>query len=380
MLCRFPRRLLTSSMWNPPAGASGILVRKTGHTLTAGMAANVVGTVHTDATTGERYVSATSAVQNGSATVKPLAINIKAMGGGPFGLQDGTSRSGLRPGHQWPMASAVESYDRREQHRIACQGCGQVPVYRPFDIRDQRWLAIRADLRGSSGMTVDSNWDNVSVTGVSSCYKSGSDVLSRLRLRNPPDLMLNKGAMMTGTITGAAITSYNQTVQSAHPYVKNFDYTWTITGPANATRMRVHFTQMQTETNYDMLYVMDAGGAIVQTFSSSSTTTDVWSAWVNGSVVKLRLKTDASIQNYGFLMDRYEADANTGPAAGVTVTLTPGNLTATTDANGVFLFRNLVAGTYTVTPSAAGVTFTPVNYASTVTFGQYVSGRDFVAR
>ena len=360
--------------------AGGILVRKAGHTLTAGMAAKVVGTVQTDTTTHERYVSATSAVQNGSAAVKPLAIRIKAMGGGPLGLQDGT----------WGMISVQDGNGQWRQQMgpmaglnnigLLVRAAGKVRYIDPSTFAINDGSPSELICVAPSGMTVDPNWDHVSVTGVSSCYVSGSNVLPRLRLKNPLDLALSKGAMITGKITISAITSYNQTVESAHPYVKNFDFTWTITGPANATRMRVHFTQMQTETNYDKLYVMDSAGSVVQIFSNSTTTTDVWSAWVTGNVVKLRLTSDASHQNYGFLMDRYEADAGTGPAAGVTVTLTPGNLTATTDANGVFLFRNLVAGTYTVTPSAAGVTFTPANYASAVTFGQYVSGRDFVGR
>mgnify|MGYP000205644326 CR=1 FL=1 len=65
--------------------------------------------------------------------------------------------------------------------------------------------------------------------------------------------------------------------------------------------------------------------------------------------------------------------------AGVTVTLTgSGSNTATTDANGNYLFAGAQNGSYTITPSKSGYTFAPVNKAATVNNAD-MPGQDFVA-
>ncbi len=62
-----------------------------------------------------------------------------------------------------------------------------------------------------------------------------------------------------------------------------------------------------------------------------------------------------------------------------TMTLTgPVNLTASTDANGNYSFAGLVNGSYTLTPSASGFTFSPVNKAITIN-GANQTGINFTA-
>ncbi len=53
------------------------------------------------------------------------------------------------------------------------------------------------------------------------------------------------------------------------------------------------------------------------------------------------------------------------PLAGVLLTIAPG-ITATSDANGNYLFSGLLAGQYTITPVFAGYTFTPATQAITI--------------
>jgi hypothetical protein len=68
----------------------------------------------------------------------------------------------------------------------------------------------------------------------------------------------------------------------------------------------------------------------------------------------------------------------TGAPAGTALTLT-GSSTATTgiDASGNYTFNNLSSGTYTITPSSSGVTFTPANQTVTIN-GAHALGIDFV--
>lgn len=361
----------------------GILVRKSGHTLTAGMAACVLGKVQTDTTTGERYISATSAVQNGSATVKPVALNIQSVGGAAFGLQNGAWGTVL-------VKDVNGEYQAQLGPMAGLNNIGLLTrVYGRVRFIDASTFALKdgslSELTcvSPSGVTVDPNWDFVSVTGVVSCYKSGSNIFPCLRVKKPLDLVLGTGGMITGRVSTAATTSYSQLVESAHNYANSFNYTWTVTGPANAIRMRAHFTKIELEKNYDFLYVKNGSGTSIQVFGPTAgvvafpAITNVWSSWVTGNVVNLNLTSDSNTAYYGFQMDRYEADIPTIPGAGVTVTLNPGSRTTTTDADGVYFFRNLAAGTYTVTPSAVGMTFAPTNYTSAVTFGQYVPGKDF---
>ena len=71
------------------------------------------------------------------------------------------------------------------------------------------------------------------------------------------------------------------------------------------------------------------------------------------------------------------------PAAigtGATVTLAgPTSATATADAAGAFTFSALPNGTYTVTPTKSGVTFTPASRSVVISGGVSMSGTDFTA-
>jgi hypothetical protein len=62
---------------------------------------------------------------------------------------------------------------------------------------------------------------------------------------------------------------------------------------------------------------------------------------------------------------------------GVTISLSPGGATTTTDASGNYILSGLVNGGYTVTPSLAGKTFTPTSASATVS-GTNVTGVNFV--
>jgi ABC-type transport system substrate-binding protein/DNA-binding beta-propeller fold protein YncE len=75
----------------------------------------------------------------------------------------------------------------------------------------------------------------------------------------------------------------------------------------------------------------------------------------------------------------YSISGATSPAvAGVTVTLNPGGLTASTDSSGIFTFSGVFPGTYTLTPTKAAYAFTPVSQPAVVGAAD-VSGITFTA-
>ncbi len=66
-----------------------------------------------------------------------------------------------------------------------------------------------------------------------------------------------------------------------------------------------------------------------------------------------------------------------GNAGTASATVKAGTATATADAAGAYTLAGLVAGTYTVTPTKAGCTFTPVSQS--VTVGPNATGKNFTA-
>jgi len=75
----------------------GIRVDRPGHALQPGMRADVVGTIQTDGDL-ERYIAASSAVRNGSGTVKPLMLTNRALGGQTFSVGSVIGQTGVKDG------------------------------------------------------------------------------------------------------------------------------------------------------------------------------------------------------------------------------------------------------------------------------------------
>ncbi|MDM8005615.1 MAG: GEVED domain-containing protein [Phycisphaerae bacterium] len=67
-----------------------------------------------------------------------------------------------------------------------------------------------------------------------------------------------------------------------------------------------------------------------------------------------------------------------GGVADVTMTPSPSGEPATTDSSGNYTISGLLAGTYTITPSKAGCTFTPASISG-ITVGPSQTGRNFIA-
>jgi len=95
----------------------------------------------------------------------------------------------------------------------------------------------------------------------------------------------------------------NFVVESPHPYSNNYDNEWIISSPG-AVSIRVHFTQITTETNYDYVHIYNWMNTKVVTYHGSYGA--FWGPWIAGDTVKVRLKTDGSITFWGFKIDQYE--------------------------------------------------------------------------
>jgi hypothetical protein len=95
----------------------------------------------------------------------------------------------------------------------------------------------------------------------------------------------------------------NGTLESPHPYTNYCNSNWTVTG-TNATQIRIHFSYIQTERNYDRIFVTDSAGNAVANYTGNFT--DTWSPWINGSTVRIRLYSDFSKTYDGFKVDCYQ--------------------------------------------------------------------------
>lgn len=89
-----------------------------------------------------------------------------------------------------------------------------------------------------------------------------------------------------------------RSVESAHPYVENTNQTFDIQGPANAKMIRVVFSKIDTEANYDFVKVLDANGAEVDSFSGQST--NAASYYVTGNKLTIKFTSDGSNNAWGF--------------------------------------------------------------------------------
>jgi len=108
-------------------------------------------------------------------------------------------------------------------------------------------------------------------------------------------------------------TQESYVVESAHPYTNNFDYTWTIT-KSGATSIKVYFSYIDVESNYDFVYVYDYAGTQLHKITGSSSG---WSAASAGDTIKVRLDTDYSVTKNGFKITMIEYETSSGGGSNV---------------------------------------------------------------
>jgi len=144
--------------------------------------------------------------------------------------------------------------------------------------------------------------------------------------------------------------------QSNHPYTSGSQREWTIVNPnVNASSSRVHFTRIGLGIGGNTLQMLDGNGTVIQTFSERTQLTDVWSDYVPGRIVKLKLIVNSDWPDWGFRVDTIEpSSAQNPPPAGLNALLVQVNAPGDIFLNGTKLFSVSYAGEYRV-PLTSGV-------------------------
>ncbi len=119
-----------------------------------------------------------------------------------------------------------------------------------------------------------------------------------------PIVAVPRAATTSEVVVDLARTVESYVIESAHPYTNNYDYTWTIK-KTGATQIRVHFTYIELESNYDYIYLYNAAGTQIQRLTGTYSS-GLWSAWSYSDTIKVRLKTDYSVTKWGFKIDQIE--------------------------------------------------------------------------
>ncbi|MGZ3742043.1 MAG: S8 family serine peptidase [Bdellovibrionota bacterium] len=89
-----------------------------------------------------------------------------------------------------------------------------------------------------------------------------------------------------------------KTIETDHPYANNANLNYEISGPANAKFMRVVFSQVDLEDNYDKVQVLDANGNEMDSITGKSDNTAAF--YVTGNKLTLHFTSDNSENRWGF--------------------------------------------------------------------------------
>ena len=172
---------------------------------------------------------------------------------------------------------------------------------------------------------------------------------------------------ITGEVRSATSTSCVTNIQSDHPYTNSTDRVWVVDGGSAATRIRLHFSRIETEAGFDWVYILDNNKNMVESYTAANS--DVWTPWVTGRVAKIELTTDSGNAYWGFACDKYETQTIGGGLAGVSIGLAPDSRGTVTAADGTFSFDNVDAGDHVVAPSALAWVFDPASAAADISAG-----------
>ncbi len=111
----------------------------------------------------------------------------------------------------------------------------------------------------------------------------------------------------TGTTPTGQWYTEARTYESAHNYTNNLNTSVTYSKPG-ATQVMVYFDRFELETNYDYVYLRDAGGTARATYTG--TRAAFWSSAVTGSSVTINFRTDGSVVRWGWRVTQVAYFAN----------------------------------------------------------------------
>lgn len=157
--------------------STGIAVYKSGHTLAPGMRADVLGTLSTNAS-GEKYINAVSAAQNGTGYVEPVILPNSLVGGADWEYDPvtGTGQKGVKDAISLNNIGALIC----TTGTVTYVGSGYFYMDDGSRCRDNTTY-VGVKVSTSTGMTLPQVGKYVKVVGISSCSKSGVDLYRLLR-------------------------------------------------------------------------------------------------------------------------------------------------------------------------------------------------------
>ncbi len=92
-------------------------------------------------------------------------------------------------------------------------------------------------------------------------------------------------------------------LESPHPYTNDLSQSWAVEPPLPARALRVHFTRLEVEEDWDFVIIRDASGAEIARLTGNH---DDAVVEVPTGSASIELLTDYSIVRYGFLVTRVE--------------------------------------------------------------------------
>ncbi len=92
-------------------------------------------------------------------------------------------------------------------------------------------------------------------------------------------------------------------VESDHPYKNSANQTFTVTVPG-AKLIRVHFVKVDVEARFDHVMIETPAGAVGEDISAALQ--DYTSEYIAGDTVVIRLKSDGSVNGFGFKVDKVQ--------------------------------------------------------------------------
>jgi hypothetical protein len=182
----------------------GIRVEKASHGLAVGDRANVTGTISTGPDQ-ERFIAATAATKNGSGAISPIAFINGALGGDDW-RYDSVSHAGQK---------GVSSSAGLNNLGLLVAICGKVTYAGSdhFFIDDGSGRHDGSGHTGvkvvATGLIVPSQDTYVRVAGVSSCYQSGGELCSLIRLRSQNDIVYPAASPGLVIFTGDAENDFS---------------------------------------------------------------------------------------------------------------------------------------------------------------------------
>jgi len=161
-----------------------------------------------------------------------------------------------------------------------------------------------------------------------------------------------------------------------------------ITVPSGATSLELKITGLSADVDLYTQYNAKptsstyacrpySGGTTAETCTQASPSAGTWWAGVYGYAAGSFTVTGTYV--LGGSTYSISGTVSGATASGVTMNLTgAATASATTDASGNYTFSNLANGSYTVTPSKSGYTFSPTSIAVTLS-GANQTGKNFTA-